>query len=414
MAFRILLSSYACQPGEGSEAGIGWNWVFELAKTGASVWVLTLPKGKDAIEKVLSEYPGLDLHFVYIDHPPIGTFLRNLRGGHSWNHLPAYFQWQDAAYEAAKKLEREIDFDVVHHISMSSLHIGSRLWRLKAPFIFGPVGGGQTAPRGFKKYFPRGWAFEFARTLVARHLYGYILNARSTVKGSRLVIVANRETEAAVRNLGAREVRSMTDIGFSGDRIATHPKISLATDEPVRLLWIAKLNPRKGLLLALEAMSFIDKKTKWTLTIVGDGPQGAMLPNWITSLGLQANVKWLGRIPYADVQTQYDNADLFLFTSLRDTTGIQLLEAMGRGLPILTLDHQGAATVVTDEAGIKIPVTTPQETAKGIARAIETLAADRPRLFNMGQAAIEVARSNTWDQKALKALAIYRDLVGTR
>jgi glycosyltransferase involved in cell wall biosynthesis len=409
-AFRVLVSSYACQPGEGSEAGIGWNWVFALAKAGVSVWVLTLPKGKDAIEKVLSENPNLDLHFVYIEHPAFGRFLRNLRGGHSWNHLPAYFEWQDKAYKVAKNLFQEVDFDVVHHISMSSLHVGSRLWRLDRPFIFGPVGGGQTAPAGFREHLRGGWLFEYIRTIVARHLYGYILNARSTVRGSALVLVANRETEMAVRHIGAREVRSMTDIGFATDRVSARSPVSRCKDEPLRILWIAKLNPRKGLLLALEAVSLIESDTAWKLTIIGDGPQAHMLPRWLKRLTLEGKVEWRGRIPWANVQTAYDDADLFLFTSLRDTTGIQLLEAMGRGVPILTLDHQGAATVVPFSAGIRVPVSTPKQTAEQLARAIERLAADRALLSKMGEAAIEVARSHGWDRKALEAIAIYEEL----
>jgi glycosyltransferase involved in cell wall biosynthesis len=155
----------------------------------------------------------------------------------------------------------------------------------------------------------------------------------------------------------------------------------------------------------------IAAETPWKLTILGDGEQARMLPRWVSALGLRDKVEWRGRIPWADVQASYDRADLFLFTSLRDTGGGQLLEAMARGLPILTLDHHGGATLVPNSAGVKVPVTTPEETAANLARAIERLAADRDSLAKMGEAAIEVARQHTWDRKAADALQIYGQLV---
>jgi glycosyltransferase involved in cell wall biosynthesis len=406
-AFRVLLSAYACRPGLGSEPGFGWNWALELARSGAEVWVLTRYDNKAAIESVAGEAAHAGLHFIYVEHPPLGRIIERLPLGEYWKHVA----WQEAAYKAAKGLRDQVDFDVVHHVSYGSLHIGSRLWRLKRPFIFGPVGGGQIAPAGFRRHFHGGWIAECIRSIVARRLYAYVLNARSTVRGATLVLVANRDTEAAVRSLGAREIQVMTDVGLPAVQIGAHSPVASSRDEPLRILWVAGLRPRKGLLLALEAVSLIGAETPWKLTIVGDGEQAGMLPRWVDELGLRDNVEWRGKLPWAETQASYDRADLFLFTSLRDTGGGQLLEAMARGLPILTLDHHGGATLVPNSAGVKIPVTTPEETAANLARAIERLAADRASLMKMGEAAIEVARQHTWDRKAADALKIYGRLV---
>lgn len=408
--FRVLLSAYACQPGLGSEPGLGWNWALELARAGASVWVLTSPKGKAEIESFLRDHRDLDLHFIYVEQPPLGWVLRRLPRGRYWQ----YVRWQESAYEAARELQARVHFDIAHHVSFASLLIGSRLWRLESPFIFGPVGGGQTAPPGFRRHLQGGWVFESLRTIVVRHLYAHILNARSTVRGATLVLAANRETEAAVRALGANEMRAMSGVGLAPEHISARSPVGRSREEPLRILWVARLLPFKGLLLALEAMALIDRTTPWKLTIAGDGPQGKMLPHWVEALGLRGKVEWLGSIPFAQVQAMYDRADLFLFTSLRDTEGSQLLEAMARGVPILTLDHQGAATLVPDAAGIKVPISTPSSTAFALARAVERLAADRAALLRMGEAALEVARRHTWDRKAQDALRIYKQLVERR
>ncbi len=407
MRLRVLLSAYACQPGLGSEPGVGWNWACALAKAGADVWVLTAPDGKAAIERDLTEELRANLKFVYVEHSKLWRLLRRLPWGEYWIALA----WQERAYKVANALELQVGFDVIHHVSWGSLHVGSRLWRLKCPLIFGPVGGGQTAPAGFRRHFRGAWVTEVVRTIVVRYFSACILNARSTVRRATVVLVANRDTEVAARYLGARDVRVMVDVGLRADKISSHSPVAKPREQPIQILWVAMLRPRKGLLLALEALSLIDIHTSWRLTIIGDGPQGSMVPTWVNALGLDGKVEWRGALPWAEVHASYDHADLFLSTSLRDTTGVQLLEAMGRGLPILTLDHHGAASLVPDSAGIKVPVSTPKETTKRIARAIEMLAADRDLMREMGEAAIAVARCYTFDVKAMNALAIYKEVM---
>ena len=37
---KIFVSAYACEPGMGSEIGVGWHWVLEMSKY-FELWVLT-------------------------------------------------------------------------------------------------------------------------------------------------------------------------------------------------------------------------------------------------------------------------------------------------------------------------------------------------------------------------------------
>ena len=142
----------------------------------------------------------------------------------------------------------------------------------------------------------------------------------------------------------------------------------------LRIFWVGRLVPRKALLLALEALSKISPSIDVSCTIVGDGPQGRYVRDWIAQLNSRERVTWLGQLGWEVAMQVYENHDVLLFTSLRDTGGTQLIEAMGKGLPIVTLDHHGAHVAVPPEAGIKIPVTTPERTVREIAQALECLA----------------------------------------
>jgi len=66
---KILLSAFACEPGQGSEEGVGWNTAIESAKYN-EVWVVTRTFCKDAIEAELSRNPVPNLHFIYVE--PLG------------------------------------------------------------------------------------------------------------------------------------------------------------------------------------------------------------------------------------------------------------------------------------------------------------------------------------------------------
>ena len=94
-------------------------------------------------------------------------------------------------------------------------------------------------------------------------------------------------------------------------------------------------------------------------------------------------------------------------SSLRDSSAFQYLEAMACGLPILTLDLHGAKSLVPDGAGIKVPVTTPDETAAVLAKGVEDLYHDPAQCEAYGRYAYEFALTQTWKNKARKIAAHY-------
>ena len=64
---KIFVSAYACEPGMGSEIGVGWHWVIELAKY-HEVWVLTRESNRGTI------VPWLEQHREY-EQQTLGSFL---------------------------------------------------------------------------------------------------------------------------------------------------------------------------------------------------------------------------------------------------------------------------------------------------------------------------------------------------
>jgi glycosyltransferase involved in cell wall biosynthesis len=134
--------------------------------------------------------------------------------------------------------------------------------------------------------------------------------------------------------------------------------------------------------------------------VAGDGPRRHECEMWVHRLGLDRQVRFLGFWPREKMPQLFHEADAFIFTSLRDSFGSVLLEAMAHALPILALDHQGARVFVPPEAGIKVAVTTPEETVANLAEGIRRLCRSPKTRWKMGEAGWRYARTQTWDCRA--------------
>ena len=77
---KVLLSAYSCDPGKGSEPGVGWNSVLQAARF-HSVWVLTHDEGRQGITAALASGTLPNVRFVYRDLPRWGLFWKKDRRG---------------------------------------------------------------------------------------------------------------------------------------------------------------------------------------------------------------------------------------------------------------------------------------------------------------------------------------------
>jgi len=405
---RALLFAYACKPNSGSEAGGGWNWAWHLAEVGHEVWVLTTPEGKEAIEEELASQPMPNLHFVYVETP---AWLKRYVTGRLvalYGYYAHYLGWQKRAYNMALRLDQEHDFDLVHHVTWGGVNTGSWLCYVNKPFIFGPVGGGQVSSPAFKKYFLKYWRLEIVRSFLVKSIkFNRFVTA--TIRRATLVLATNSDTLNLVQKLGARRTEYFLDLGLPENYFPEEPPIR-STSQELRLLWVGGIFPRKGLHLALETLTQVSEQIPFKMTILGGGFLSDYVQSWIEEFGLENKVTYQGKIPWIEVKNEYLKSDAFFFTSLRDSTGMQLLEAMAQALPIIGLDHQGVRDFVPDGAGIKVPVTNPTETVKALVQAIEYMYQHPEERVNMGRIGYECAINYTWKQNALRMSEYYQEI----
>ncbi len=402
---KILLSAFACIPGAGSESGHGWNYPKALAKRGHEIHVIVPQDCQNKVTEQLSLQPIPNLIFHYVGH-------RNwtLKLGRILSSVLRYLFWQWDASNKALQIDSVYNFDLVHHLSYGSLMGGSFLWRLKKPFIYGPCGGGQIVPSGFEKYLGKVWLSENLRSLLVKNLWRMNLPALKTIRSSQIILASNSETAVLAKKMGAKKVDRLLDV-YLPDEVLPSAFNSRNRHEITRLLWVGRFFATKALPLAVEALQKVPASVPIHLEVIGGGPLEKEFKSWLKGINLVHQVDLRGMLPWKEALSAYDNADIFLFTGLRDTVGIQLLEAMSHGLPIIAPDHQGAAELVNDETGIKIPVTNPDEMTRNIANAIEWLASSSDLRMKMGLAGYERAKQFSLSKRIDAFEKIYNSIL---
>ena len=400
---KILLIAHTCSPLFGSEESVGWNWSTSLSRF-HDVTLITHPENSSVIEAWPCDRKP-EFHFV--DLPDI-IDPWNPRHGPRGVHLH-YFLWQHAAFRAARRLHAEQHYDIVHHVGWGSVSAPPPYWRLSAPFIWGPIGGGQASPFRFRSYFGTGWPAEILRSLRVgtMHLFPGL---RRAVRHSELLLSTNNETTEVLTRAGGLRIVPFIDCGIS--RVTTSAR-SRDASKPLTVLWAGRLEPRKAPTLAIQAFAEAGSSVNARLILAGAGELRDDCERLIARVGLSGRVQMAGKIPWTEIPDWYRSGHVFLFTSLRDSFGSAALEAMSQGLPVVTLNHQGVRALPVD-AALKATVSSPAETISEIAAGIRELASNEPLRFRMGVAAARFANGELWDTRARRMTELYEAIVAQR
>jgi len=405
---RVLMSAYACEPYKGSEPALGWHMALEMAKH-HDVWVVTRANNRPAIEAWCAEHDAPRPSFIYYDLP---TWVLHLKRG-LFGIFIYYYLWQIGAYCLVKREHAKWVFDLIHHVTFAKYWAPSFLVFLPVPLVWGPVGGGESAPSAFKSTFSHfGRFYETLRSL-ARWAGQWDPFVRLTVRRARLILATTQETASRIQALRPQSVSVLTQCAIGEQALTGNSRVYSANGARV-FISIGNLLHLKGFHLAIMAFAQaqIVEAEYW---IIGDGPERDRLKSLVCSLGLHSRVRFLGRLSQAETLHHLGNADVLLHPSLHESGGFVCLEAMAAGLPVLCLNLGGPGTIVPAEAGVKVEANTPDEVIEHLSAAMRWLATDVEAWSCMGQAGQKaVLQRYTWERKGLLMSALYHQVVANK
>ncbi|MBD2578278.1 glycosyltransferase [Oscillatoria sp. FACHB-1406] len=391
---KILLSCFACEPGQGSEEGVGWNVAVQSARFN-EVWVITREFCRPPIEEELQRNPIPNLHFVYVE--PFG-WKESFKGRQGGLQLH-YYLWQILAYRKAKELHRKLHFDVTRHVTYVKFWSPSLVGLLPVPFIWGPIGGGESAPKPFWRDFStKGKLYEFARD-VAQRIGELDPLTRLTARRSVFTPVTTEDTAKRVRPMGAKNVQIYSEAGLSKDAIARLGQYTMPSEEPIRFISLGRLLHWKGYHLSVRAFAKanLPNAEYWLL---GDGPDREHLETIARELGCEDRIKFWGRRPREESLEKLGASHVLVHPSLHDSGGWTCLEGMAAGRPIICLALGGPDTQVTEETGIKVPARNPEQAVRDLAEAMTLLAKNASLREQLGEGGKKRVREvYDWDAK---------------
>jgi glycosyltransferase involved in cell wall biosynthesis len=400
---RVLLLAHSCHPEIGSEPALGWNRALETAKKYAT-WVLCDEHyNRAAIERYLSRHGEIEnLTFVFVPANRLEQRLARWPG----MFYPSYNLWHRRAYQIAKELHSRINFDVVHQVNLCGFREPGYLWKLEAPFIWGPIGGAQNYPwRFLSSAGLAGAAKETVRNLLNSWQMRFALRVGKAARAAKVLMAANSTNAAEMQRRRGKPVEVMCETGVH--TLQQPPMRDFRHEGPLRLLWSGVFEHRKALHLLLEALSKLPESVPFELRILGRGEMENRWRNIAQRLKIDRHCTWLGWLDHAEVVKQYLWADAFVFSSLRDTTGNVVLESFAAGTPVLCLDHQGMVDIVTPKCGVKLPVTTPGEVVVGMRDTLARWYANRDELERLSRGALERAEYYSWRRQGERMVNVY-------
>lgn len=416
---KLLLLAYECSPYRGSECAVGWGRMLGAAKV-AETHVVTSEANFLALDRAREE--GLVPANVKFYTPTPDAALRKLEEQpvlFAYNYR-AYNHWQRLAERLITALHLREQFDLVHQVNVCTFREPGYGHTLNTPFLWGPVGGTQNFPSRFLSTLTPAEALKEGLRSVANHLALRKPRVRQAAQKAAMLFAANSTNERHFAGVFGQTPKRLLETGLhevsEPDRTRYEQRVEHAKHGraplPLKLLWSGELQTRKALPILLRALKLLPENVPWQLDVLGDGPMRESWQAQARRLRLADKVCFLGRLPFAEATRYMHSADLFCFSSLRDTSGNVVLEALAAGVPVVCFDHQGASDMVSPSAGVKLPVLSPKRAYRDWAQTIEQLARDPKRLLQLSQGATTQAREFLWSKNHDIVNGIYTQLTG--
>jgi glycosyltransferase involved in cell wall biosynthesis len=320
-----------------------------------------------------------------------------------------YYLWQMSLFFAVRRLARLVAFDAVHHITFGRYWVPTPLCLFGKPFVWGPVGGADAIPAAFRRALSLNGRIRNAVRDLVRRLAEADPLLRYCARRSTLALATTPETLIRLERLGAVRVQLMAAVGLPEEDVCRLSRYPGAGDDEPTFVSIGNLLHWKGFEFGVRAFARAGLENS-RYVVIGDGPERHRLERVAHELGVERQVRFLGRLPRDRVLSELRRCHALVHPSMHDSGGWVCLEAMAAGCPVLCLDLAGPAVLVGDGAGIRVPARTPAETERLLAEAMCRLAGDALLRERMGERGREIVSERfSWDKRGLLMARAYRD-----
>lgn len=242
-----------------------------------------------------------------------------------------------------------------------------------------------------------------ARLDAERHL------ARSA---DAVITVSLAERDTVVERLGAAP-EHVAVVHPGVDAVRFHPRDATAADARRDLVAAARIEPLKGIDLAIEALALVPEPERADLVVAGGESSQAdgeleRLQTLAARLGIAGRVHFVGALGRAELAARMRDALAVIVPSHSETFGLCALEASASGVPVIAAAAGGLGEAVLDgRTGLLLPTRRAADWASAITRLIE----HPDEAARLGRAGRAHAETQTWQRSAASLAHAYRTVI---
>jgi glycosyltransferase involved in cell wall biosynthesis len=410
------MSAYQCAPGQGSVSQIGWEWYSRMAAR-VPLTLVTHVRNRPALEAAGA--PLHDSEIVYIDTEwfagPVYRIASRLfpKSQHAVFLLSSvdFYVYDAAGCRLLRRRNKQrASWDVVHAVTPVSPIASTRLYRLGLPLIVGPWNGGLPSPAKFPEIMEQdsGWLYPI------RNLGRVVDFLLGGSRRAAAILSATTATRNSLPVASRSRCINMIENGVDLDRFsATEWPFTPGLEGPLRILFVGRLVPFKGIPMLLEAVRRFSQESPVEVRILGDGPMQNEWQRQAAAMGLADCVQFCGGVPLSQVPANLQWCHVFCLPSVRESGGAVLLEAMAAGRPVVAIRYGGPAELVDDAVGRAIPPDGKDVVITALLEAFRDVIRRPNHWRNCGREGRRRAEASfSWESKMDRALSLYRQVRG--
>lgn len=403
----VLASAYAINPFKGSEDGMGWNFVRQIARFNKVV-AITRENNQEAIEQYMKSHPDViyeRIQFVYFDLPYFLRFWKRKSKG----ALLYFWMWQRTLPWFIRR--EKLHFDIVHNLNFHNDWTPSYLWKLGKPFVWGPIGHHPRIPSQYLGQHSIKFRLKNHLAGLIKHMcWNYSKDLKKTIAGAKHILYMN---PGVPQVLPISETKSSLMPSVACE---DHGFMAGSSEGKFRLIAAGRLVPLKGFDLAIRSFAHFlnalspNLRGQCELLIVGKGPEKDRYIELVKNLGVASYVRFIPWLERAELLALFRKATLTLFPS-HEGAGMVVAEALSFGLPVICLDNFGPGKFIDEQSGVAIGHESYEQTVVELSKAIRIFFEDPDKLraYSLG-ARQRFEEYFHWDRRGEQLKTIYDQL----
>lgn len=303
------------------------------------------------------------------------------------------------AYKELKKILEQEKYDLVH----CHTPVGGVVTRLA-------VKHAEVSPKPTVIYTGHGLHFYKGAPWLNWMVYYPIEKWLS--RSTDTIVTINREDyERVKRKFRAKKVAQIPGVGVDLGRFrpaSTAEKKEMRQKNGLKendfiLIYVAEINKNKDQEFIIDILPALREEIpEIKVLFVGKGPKQEELKRKVEKLGLKSVVRFLGY--RTDTAELYQMADIVVSASRREGLGLNLIEGMASGLPIVARDNRGHREIVVSEKEGEL-----FRDGEGFRKAVLELYCHPERRKEIGEHNVEVAKKFSLEKSRAKMAEIYAE-----